>query len=67
MRRRSNGDSTGRMSRPHDRADAAGAPGASGPGDPGYDGQATVGDEGAAAGAEAYADPFGRPAPPDED
>ncbi|MFP5377690.1 MAG: hypothetical protein ACLGIO_13040 [Acidimicrobiia bacterium] len=51
----------GRMRRPHDRADAAGAPGASGPGDPAYDGEATIGDEGAAAGPESFEDPFGRP------
>lgn len=51
----------GRMSEPHDHATAAGAPGASGPGDPGYEGEATVGDEGAAAGPEAFDDPFGRP------
>jgi hypothetical protein len=37
------------------------SPGASGPGEPGYEGDATVGDEGAAAGDEAYQDPFGRP------
>ena len=36
------------------------SPGASGPGEPGYEGEATVGDEGAAAGPEAYQDPFGR-------
>ena len=41
------------------------APGASGPGEPGYVGNATVGDEGAAAGPEAYQDPFGRPEPGD--
>lgn len=51
----------GRWSDPHEHADAAGAPGASGPGDPGYLGEATVGDEGAAAGDVAFADPFGRP------
>jgi hypothetical protein len=39
----------------------AAAPGSSGPGQPGYAGEATVGDEGAAAGPEAYGDPFGRP------
>ncbi|MDQ3642590.1 MAG: hypothetical protein M3450_14270 [Actinomycetota bacterium] len=39
------------------------SPGASGPGEPGYEGDATVGDEGAAAGPEAYQDPFGRPEP----
>ena len=37
------------------------SPGASGPGEPGYEGDAAVGDEGAAAGPEAYQDPFGRP------
>ena len=37
------------------------SPGASGPGEPGYEGDATVGDEGAAAGPESYQDPFGRP------
>ena len=37
------------------------SPGASSPGEPGYDGEATVGDEGAAGGPEAYQDPFGRP------
>ena len=36
-------------------------PGASGPGQPGFEGDAPVGDEGAAAGPEAYQDPFGRP------
>ncbi|HEV3398454.1 MAG TPA: hypothetical protein VG693_04105 [Actinomycetes bacterium] len=36
-------------------------PGASNPGEPGYEGDVAVGDEGAAAGAEAYQDPFGRP------
>ena len=53
----------GRMRAPHDRSDAAGAPGASGPGDPAYDGEATIGDEGAAAGPESFDDPFGRPDP----
>ena len=51
----------GRMSAPHDRSDAAGAPGASGPDDPAYGGRATIGDEGAAAGPESFGDPFGRP------
>ena len=37
------------------------SPGASDPGDPGYEGDVAVGDEGAAAGPEAYQDPFGRP------
>lgn len=55
------GDDEARMQAPHSHASAAGAPGASGPGDPGYDGEATIGDEGAAAGPEAFADPFGRP------
>ena len=41
-------------------------PGASGPGEPRYGGDATVGDEGAAAGPEAYQDPFGRPDSADE-
>jgi hypothetical protein len=41
--------------------DRAAAPGSSGPGEQGYSGEATVGDEGAAAATEAYADPFGRP------
>ena len=54
-------DDEGRMSEPHEHATAAGAPGASGPGDPAYDGEATIGDEGAAAGPEAFDDPFGRP------
>lgn len=37
------------------------SPGGSGPGEPGYEGEVIVGDEGAAAGPEAYQDPFGRP------
>ena len=46
-----------------DEADgaAASSPGSSGPVEPGYDGRATVGDEGAAADPESFADPFGRP------
>jgi hypothetical protein len=40
------------------------SPGASGPGEAGYDGDAPVGDEGAAAGPESYDDPFGRPETP---
>ena len=40
---------------------AAGAPGASGPGEPAYDGAATIGDEGAAAGPESFQDPNGTP------
>lgn len=51
----------GRMRAPHDHATAAGSPGASGPGDPAYEGEATIGDEGAAAGPEAFTEPFGRP------
>ena len=46
---------------PGHHASAAGAPGASGPGEPAYDGAATVGDEGAAAGAESFVDPNGTP------
>jgi len=45
----------------HDDTAVRPSPGASGPGEPGYEGDATVGDEGAAAGPEAYQDPFGRP------
>ncbi len=45
----------------HDDTAIRPSPGASGPGEPGYEGEATVGDEGAAAGDEAYQDPFGRP------
>ena len=44
---------------PGHHAAAAGAPGASGPGDPGYDGEATIGDEGAAAGPESFTDQNG--------
>lgn len=44
---------------PGHHAAAAGAPGASGPGDPGYDGEATIGDEGAAAGPESFVDANG--------
>ena len=48
--------------RPHDDDTAIrSSPGASDPGEPGYDGDVAVGDEGAAAGPEAYQDPFGRP------
>ena len=45
----------------HDDTSIRPSPGASGPGEPGYEGDATVGDEGATAGDEAYQDPFGRP------
>lgn len=48
---------------PHEHGSSAGAPGASAPGEEGYDGEATIGDEGAAAGPEAYVEPFGRPEP----
>jgi hypothetical protein len=49
---------------PEDREGAAASsPGASRPGEPGYEGRATVGDEGAAAGDESFQDPFGRPEP----
>ena len=37
-----------RMKDPHDHSSNAGSPGASGPGEPGYEGEVTVGDEGAA-------------------
>ena len=49
--------------RPEDHDDTAlrPSPGASGPGEPGYDGEVTVGDEGAVAGDEPHQDPFGRP------
>jgi hypothetical protein len=46
---------------PGHHSSAAGAPGASGPGDAGYDGEATIGDEGAAAGPESFVDPNGTP------
>ena len=57
------------MSRaPEDREGAAASsPGASAPGEPGYEGQATVGDEGAAAGPESFQDPFGRHEPDEAD
>ena len=45
----------------HDDTTVRTSPGASGPGEQGYAGEATVGDEGGAAGTEAYQDPFGRP------
>lgn len=40
---------------------ASGDPGASGPGEAGYEGGATIGDEGAAAGPESFVDPNGTP------
>ena len=46
---------------PGEHSAAAGAPGASGPGEPAYEGEATIGDEGAAAGPESFADPNGTP------
>ncbi|MDP8991695.1 MAG: hypothetical protein M3N31_01350 [Actinomycetota bacterium] len=49
------------MEEPHEHASAAGAPGASGPGEAGYEGESTIGDEGAVAGPESFEDPFGRP------
>jgi hypothetical protein len=53
---------------PEDREGAAASsPGASAPGEPGYGGQATIGDEGAAAGPESFGDPFGRPEPDEPD
>lgn len=42
---------------PGDHSSAAGAPGASGPGETAYEGEATIGDEGAAAGPESFTDP----------
>ena len=47
---------------PRDDTTIRPSPGASDPGEPGYEGDAAVGDEGAAAGPESYEDPFGRPA-----
>lgn len=44
---------------PGHHSSAAGAPGASGPGDQGYDGEATIGDEGAAAGPESFVEANG--------
>ena len=52
-------DRKDRAKDPGHHSAAAGAPGASGPGDPGYDGEATIGDEGAAAGPESFADQNG--------
>ena len=52
-------DHKDRAKDPGHHAAAAGAPGASGPGDPGYDGEATIGDEGAAAGPESFGDQNG--------
>jgi hypothetical protein len=46
---------------PRDDTTIRTSPGASDPGEPGYEGDATVGDEGAAAGREAFEEPFGRP------
>lgn len=46
---------------PGEHSAAAGAPGASGPGEAAYEGEATVGDEGAAAGPESFEDPNGTP------
>jgi hypothetical protein len=39
-----------KMKEPHEHASEAGAPGASGPGDPGYEGDVTIGEEGASGG-----------------
>jgi hypothetical protein len=49
---------------PKEPANPAAAPGSSGPKEHGYRGAATIGDEGAEAGPEAYQDPFGRPEDP---
>lgn len=46
---------------PGHHSSSAGAPGASGPGEEAYDGAATIGDEGAAAGPESFVDPNGTP------
>jgi hypothetical protein len=54
-------DRDDRANDPGHHSAAAGAPGASGPGEQGYDGEATIGDEGAAAGPEAFEDPNGTP------
>ena len=58
------GDRLGRPAQVRNRGDGVqpdrfdgGAPGASGPGEPGYDGEVTLGDEGAAAGPESFVDP----------
>lgn len=51
----------GRAEDPGHHSSAAGAPGASGPGEAAYDGAATIGDEGAAAGPESFVDPNGTP------
>ena len=50
-----------RANDPGHHSAAAGAPGASGPGEAAYDGAATIGDEGAAAGPESFQDPNGTP------
>lgn len=49
----------------HDDTTARTSPGASGPGEQGYSGEATIGDEGAAAGNAPYQDSSGRPGPPE--
>ena len=54
-------DNDDRAKDPGHHSAAAGAPGASGPGDPGYEGEATIGDEGAAAGPESFVDQNGTP------
>ncbi len=46
---------------PGEHSAAAGAPGGSGPGERAYGGEATIGDEGAAAGPESFQDPNGTP------
>ena len=53
------GDHEDRAKDPGHHSAAAGAPGASGPGDPSYDGEATIGDEGAAAGPESFGEQNG--------
>ena len=54
-------DDRERAKDPGHHSSAAGAPGASGPGEAAYDGAATIGDEGAAAGPESFQDPNGTP------
>lgn len=55
------GDRRDRAHDPGHHSSSAGAPGASGPGEAAYEGEATIGDEGAAAGPESFIDPNGTP------
>jgi hypothetical protein len=64
----SRGASMGRAGAVTERTDhgfVGGAPGASAPGEPGYEGEATIGDEGARAGPESFLDPDTDPAEED--